>query len=751
MNNIIKGEIMKNFEFKNLRLVTGVSAIALGAFATTAAAQEAVFDEIIVTAQKKSESVQTVPIAISTFSSEEMKAKGIFTIGGLEINTPGFTFDELGTGKVRTAIRGIGSDNTSPGQEFSTVIFLDGVAQSTNGLAAVNLFDIERVEVLKGPQGTLWGKGAIGGGINIITARPTDENSGRVSLTAGNHGLFDVEGIINNVIGDNFRQRLAGSANLLDGYATNAITGDNLENLNRVGLRYSAELDVSERTSFGVIADYTRDDNNGRNYQILGGTPGGSREATWNQLVENRTNDPRVSLDDDVGFAKRKLYGVRTELNVDLDWMTFTNVTSYRNIEDSFFDNNDGATPEEIAAAADAVDNRGAEFGLGTSENSDQFSTEFRFSGAQDNLEWTTGAYYGQDNGNQLARFQIQQIDCRDRGSNPSFTVGVPMGSTAGDGCTTGNFSEDRWNISNTTNTYAAFGELTYNVTDALSVTGGLRYSSYKKDYSSDNLQSIGSTIVSGAAGQSANVEASWNKVTYRLIADYQVTDDIFAYLSYATGFAPGDFGAFTSQIGTVLTPQEAKSLEFGLKGSFNKFQFNTAVFYNDFSGTPVVQVTGVGGGTAGNTQQVKVKGFEIDMRYAATDALRFDVKYSYLNTDADGTPFGDDLELQRAPKHDITIGATYYVTDDIEIGGGYSYRSEVFDDPDNNLGEVRPSRQLVDAHVKWDAADGLVVRVWGRNLTDENYVVRISDSFQSRVVNYGAPRSFGITVSKDF
>jgi len=224
-------------------------------------AQDNVFDEIIVTAQKKSESVQTVPIAITTFSSEEMKAKGIFTIGGIELNTPGFTFDELGTGKVRTAIRGIGSDNTSPGQEFSTVIFLDGVAQSTNGLAAVNMFDIQRVEVLKGPQGTLWGKGAIGGGINIITARPTDDNSGRVSLTAGNYGLFDLEGVINNVIGDNFRQRLAGSVNLLDGYATNAITGDNLENLNRMGLRYSAELDVSDRTTFGVIADYTRDDN----------------------------------------------------------------------------------------------------------------------------------------------------------------------------------------------------------------------------------------------------------------------------------------------------------------------------------------------------------------------------------------------------------------------------------------------------------------------------------------------------------
>jgi len=757
MNNILKGKNMKKLDLKRLNLLTGASAIALFAFAGTAVAEDSAFDEIIVTAQKKSESVQTVPIAISTFSAEEMKAKGIFTIGGIELNTPGFTFDELGTGKVRTAIRGIGSDNTSPGQEFSTVIFLDGVAQSTNGLAAVNLFDIERVEVLKGPQGTLWGKGAIGGGINIITAGPTDVTSGRVSLTAGNHGLFDVEGVINHAVSDTFRHRIAGSANLLDGYADNAITGDNLEDLSRIGMRYSAELDVSERTSFGIIADYTRDDNNGRNYQILGGTPGGSREATWNQLVADRTNDERVSLDDDVGFAKRKLYGVRTELNMDFDWMTFTNVTSYRNIEDSFFDNNDGAAPAEIAAAADAVDNRGAEFGLGTSEDSDQFSTEFRFAGGQDNLEWTTGLYYGQDNGNQLARFQIQQIDCRDRGSNPAFTVGVPVGSTAGDGCTTGNFSEDRWNIQNKTDTYAVFGELTYNVTDAFSVTGGLRYSDYKKDYHSDNLQTIGNPIVSSPEDdnapvfQSADVEASWNKVTYRLIADYQVTDEVFAYLSYATGFAPGDFGAFTGEIGAPLTPQDAKSLEFGLKGSYSNVQFNTAVFWNDFSGTPVVQVTGVGSGTAGNSQNVTVKGFEIDLRYAATDALRFDVKYAYLDTDADGTPFGDDLELQRAPKHDLSLGATYYVTDSIEIGGGYSYRSEIFDDPDNNLGEVRPSRGLFDAHARWEAADGLVVRLWGRNLTDENYVVRISDSFQSRVVNYGAPRSFGITVSKDF
>lgn len=737
---------MTNQNLLKYSLLAGVSVFG---FSNVAVAQNSVFDEIIVTAQKKAESVQKVPIAITTFSAEEIEAKGIFTVEGLELNTPGFTFDELGTSKVRTAIRGIGSDNTSPGQEFSTVVFLNGVAQSTNGLAAVNLFDIERVEILKGPQGTLWGKGAIGGGINIISARPTDEDGGRIALTAGSHGRFDVEAVLNQAVADNFRHRLAGSFNILGGYAENIITGDKLEDLNRIGLRYSAELDFSERTTLAVIADYTKDDNNGRNYQVLGGTPGGSREATWVQLAQNRTNGVRQSLDDDVGFAERELFGVRTELNVDLEWATFTNVTSYRNIEDAFFDNNDGSSLEETAAAADTVDNRGAEFGLGTAESSNQFSTEFRLAGLKDNLEWTVGAFYAQDNGDQLARFQVQQVDCRDRGSNPNFTTGIV--GAAGSGCTVGAFSEDRWNIQNTTDTYAAFGEATYNVTDALSITGGVRYSDYQKNYHSDNLQSIGNTIVSGAAGQSADVEASWNRVTYRLVADYQVNGNLFAYVSYATGFAPGDFGAFTSNIGVELTPQEAKSAEVGLKGSYDRFQFNVAGFFNDFSGTPVVQVTGVGGGTAGNSQDVTVLGFEVDTRFALTDAITFDAKYAFLDTDADGTPFGDDLELQRAPRHDLTLSAAFDVSDSIEIGGGYNYRSEVFDDPDNNLGELRPSRSLFNAYAVWRSENGLGVRVWGRNLTDEAYATRISDSFQSRVVNYGPPRTYGVTVSKDF
>jgi iron complex outermembrane receptor protein len=742
---------MNNNKFKTITLLA-ICTSSLVTIKGVAAEQEKnsrKYEIMEVTAQKKSEPIQTVPLAITTFSAQELKIKGIYTIEGLESNTPGFTLDELSTGKVRTAIRGIGSDNSSPGQEFSTVMFLNGIGQSTNGLAAINMFDIERVEVLKGPQGTLWGKGAIGGGINIITARPKDYTGGSLSLTVGNYGRFDVEGVLNLAESDHFRQRLALAGNVLDGYAENVNTGQKLEDMQRIGARYSFDMDFSDKTKFGMIFDYTKDDNNGRNYQVLGGTPAGSREDTWNQLAANRSNSVRDSLDDDVGFARRELFGVRAELSVDFDWATFVNVTSYRDITDSFFDNNDGSSPKETAAAADVVDNRGAEFGLGTSENSDQFSTEFRLMGTDDQLEWTVGTYFGQDNGEQLARFQVQQIDCR--ASNSNFTDGVPVGSNPGDGCTTGSFSEDRWNIKNTTDITAAFGEITYNISDAMSLTAGGRYSEYKKDYHSDNLQSIGSTVVSGAAGQSADVKQSWDKLTYRLIADYKISEELFAYASYATGFAPGDFAAFTSTIGTELTPQDAKSTEFGLKGAFDEWQFNTAIFFNDFSGTPVVQLSGAVGGIAGNSQEVTVNGFETDLRFAVTEDLFFDVKYAYLDTEADGTPFGDNLELQRAPENDLSVGVVYFVNDSIEVGGGYSYRSEVFDDPDNNLGEVRPSRKLLDLYAKWKSEAGYTVQMWGRNLTDENYVVRISDSFQSRVVNYGAPLTFGVSVSKEF
>ncbi len=734
---------------------SGASFIALMATTSSAVAQEADTESterklqvVTVTAQKKEESVQTVPIAISTFTAEELEARGVFTVESLEVNTPGFTFDELGTSKVRTAIRGIGSDNTSPGQEFSTVIFLDGIAQTTNGLAAVNLFDVERVEVLKGPQGTLWGAGAIGGGINVITAGPTDRNEGRLSATLGNYGRFDLAGVANFAVNDSFRHRFAVAYNALNGYADNAITGNKLEDLQRLGLRYSADIDLSERATFGLVADYTSDDNSGRNYQILGGTPGGSRAPTWDLLVANRTNDSRVSLDDDVGFAERDMWGIRGELNVDLDWATFTNVTSYRSIKDAFFDNNDGASPEEIAAAADEVDNRGAEFGLGTADDADQFSTEFRLAGRQGAVDWTLGAFYGTASGNQLARFQIQQIDCR--ASNPNATVGIV--GVAGSGCTTGAFSEDRWNISNTTDTVAVFGEVKYDVTDAFSLTGGLRWSEYEKNYSSDNLQTIGSPIVSGAPGQVAVRNITQDAITYRVIADYDFGNGLFAYASYATGYAPSDFGAFVSNIGTQLTEQDAKSTEIGLKGTFDNFQFNTAIFTNNFSGTPVVQVNGGGGGgAAGNSQDVGVQGFETDIRWAPVDALQIDLKYAYLQTEANGTPFGDNLELQRAPENDVTLNAVYYVSDSIQVGGGYNYRSMVFDDPDNNLGEVRPSREIFNAYALWDLNSGFSVRVWGRNLADEDYVTRISDSFQSRVVNYGAPRTFGVTLSKDF
>lgn len=718
--------------------------------------------EILVTARKRSESLQKVPISIEAFTSEELEARGIDGIDGIELNTPGFTYDTLGSTQIRPAIRGIGSDEPGPGGDFSTAIFLDGIYLATPSMATLDIFDVARVEVLKGPQGTLFGKNVIGGAIDVIPNRPADVFEAQASLTAGNYGTLDLEGMVNIPTGGDWAQRLAFVRRSHDGFAKNLVTGNRLEDLNRFAFRYSIAGQVGDALEVYLAGDYIKDDNSGRNNQIIGATPGAGnpRAPTWLLLAsQNRNLREETNQNDD--FAKREMYGLRMELVYDLGFASLTSVSSYRDITDDQFDADDGRTLEELRIAADTVDNRSADYGFGTGNDVQTYSTELRLSGDTGPLDWIVGAYYGRADYDSTAQFPVTTFDCRR--SNARFTLGLVSGVN---GCSSVS-ANDRWDLTNHTDSYGLFADTTLKLTDSLSLSGGVRYSYDKKRFTNTNARSLtdGFTALNVATGIFAvKATQDWDAVTYRASLEYDLTPDIFTYASVSTGYKAGGFGTFTTSAALAAFPlnkETATNYELGIKTTLFDRHLRTslALFRQDYTGLQTVVFSAERGAESTNAAAARIEGLEFEGTVTFGN-ISIDGSYTYLKTDVDGVSVGgtvfNNVRLQRAPKHAFSIGPRY--TQDIgdrgaiEYGVNYSYRSKIFDDPDNNLGEVRPPRKLVDAYISWsDASDSWNVRLWSKNLFDEIYYNRISDSFGAIAVTLGPPRQFGVTVTRRF
>gem|GEM_PF-2917846 len=740
-------------------LISNTSADkAQAADADKEANTEGVWEELIVTARKRAESLQDVPVSIVAFSGEEIEKNQIFDLGSIELNTPSFNYDQIGL-KSRPALRGFGGDPLSPGQDFTTGIFVDGIYQSTGGMTVVDVFDVNRIEVLRGPQGTLWGKNVIGGGINIVPNKPVDDFEAKIGLKVGNYGRRDLEGMVNFVTG-NFKHRLVAVKRDNNGITENANTDTRINDINRFSFRYSIAADITESISWDFTLDGTNDDQRGRNAVITGGrTTTGAPSPHWDYMANiygyNERGDNFTVFGADDGFAKRDMFGVRNEINIDFDTFTLTSIFAYREITDGWYDD---FTPYNRTQYADALlalqargdldtDSRIRSFAIGDDTEANQWSKEIRLSNAgqsDENVTWTIGAFYSKEKGEQSFGFQLDNFTTPADLSGCQETIGIV--------CVTE--SPIFWNSENTSTDYAFFGDFTWHVSERFDVTAGLRYSHNEKDFHGDNIGSV-------AAQYNVDRVGTWDDVTYRLVLDYKVNDDMLVYASYATGFKPGGatvLGATPATAGLFINEETAESYELGFKGDLfdNKTRLNLALFYTDFVGLQAVQFNGSVGFFA-NADSVEVKGIELEWLQAITENISSQIRYTFLDSSVTGFPGGfDGQALQRAPRHDV-VGTLQYAkkfSDDSEIDMTItaSYRSESFDDPDANIVERRPPRTLVDAQASYLTGDSKYrLQVWGKNLFNEDYPFMIADFDGGVSEILGEPRTFGITLTAYF
>lgn len=723
-----------------------IAAAVATVMAGPATAQEEggqVLDEIIVTAQKRTQSLQDVPIAISAFDASVLEIAGIASIDDIAYRAPGLTIGRFNAVQPQIYIRGIGSTDQSASGDQSVGVFIDGVFIGRVGVVDLDFFDLERVEVLRGPQGTLYGKNVVGGAINIITQRPSEEFGARFELGAGNYSRRAVRGLVTGPFNDEVAGKLTVSSVQRDGYSTSATTGKDLSDENNKTVRGQLLVAPWENMELLFSTDWSRDRLAGNNRECLGeqfvffpwfapGSPFAGSPCSPDPFLNEKTVD---------GYQDRDVWGVSAQLTRHTRLGELTSISAYRSGDYDILEDFDGSdTNLVIRQATDEIE---------------QWSQELRLAdlALDGRLNWLIGAYgYWAD---------IDRLENNDFSGND-----VPLGLPAF-GLSFDTFYFQR----NRTTSYAMFSDLSYALSDTVNLSIGGRYTYEEKraDIRTEGFDPTGTFLV---APYDVREQKSWKSFTPKVTLDWRATDAMMLYASIAEGQKSGGFNGTAPDETAARTPfdeEKARQYEVGLKSELfdRRMRANLTAFYIDYEDLQVFQLVDGARLIVDNAADATSKGFEVELLARLTEGLTATASYAYL--DATYKEFvneaGQDFSgnrLTRSPENSYNLGLTQRAQFGTNLGlvlhGEYSYRSRIFYNPDNWPLTGDDSLGLLDARVTLEfLRSGFDLTVWGRNLTDEVYVTQAIDGrgpfnlTQNAAGVIGPPRMYGVNVSWRF
>lgn len=552
-------------------------------------------DEIIVTASKREEKLQDVPISVSAFDKNFLEDTGVKGLTELQDYTPSLSI-KTGTGSRASAIRirGIGSPGSNSGIDPSVGTFIDGVFQGRAGMSLVDLVDIDRVEVLRGPQGTLYGKNTAAGAINILTNKPSLEEEGELEITYANNNRSDVRGMINIPLGNSGHAvRATGYIAKGDGLHTNTFTGKEVNDVDKWGAKTRLMLDMKSVGELLVTADYSKEDTNCCALAVidydglsllnapLTNTPSAALQS---ELGLNEQGDPILSytaFEDSAGFSppdadpfgderwfdgdyfnKVDVGGVSAEWNFDLgNKDTVTLIGAWRNYKSSSAFDGD-FTAYQVSDTTTDVE-------------LDQYSLELRLAspGGKD-FDYVTGLYAYHSDFDSLGTFSLQQPLVENIAIAPNF----PLSRLFPDGSLNTDTNEYQ------TRSYAAFGQLVWNINEKFKPALGLRFTHEEKQRVGSQINSPTTPLdLAPVAGPDIFFDSKRSDfaISPSLNLRYFVNDDIMTYASISRGFKSGGFNQRREQVGSdgEFDEETATSYELGVKGAF----FNGSFYYVDY------------------------------------------------------------------------------------------------------------------------------------------------------------------------
>lgn len=686
--------------------------------------------DIVVTAQKRSERLQDVPISIVAVTGASLARSGINNVDGLQRLAPGLSISNVGSGFVSyTYLRGAGTNTIDAGADPSIAYYLDEVYLGAKAGLQFDLLDVDRVEVLKGPQGTLFGRNAAAGAISVTSRRPSSSFGADFSGELGDYAERLFRGTVSGPIaGDSVRYRLSLGSRHQDGFTENLAGGSDPGRINSLAGRGQLEF-VGKDATFLLTGEALRT-RNGMTNQFIDALPGATLSAAAVATLPPGESFYKHYYNYD-GFEHQNSYAVTGRLEWSTPIGALTSISAYR--DDHFIRDQD-----QDGTIKDA-------FVLNTNERTRTFSQEVRLASSNNGsrLKWLLGLYYYHANVN--TRFDV--ITGRD------FAVPALQGVTRSD---IGLIKTD---------SFAAFAQASYDFTDKLSLTAGGRYT---KDRKNDARTVI---APSPFAAYSVHPYGSWDSFDPAVTINYKPIRDVLIYASYKQGFKSGGFQSLlppTAAIANITyAPERVKSYEAGFKSSFlnRRFIVNVSAFQADITNQQIgrsVTTTQIFIDNAGAT---RARGVDVELIARPASALQLSATFTYQHArfrkyESAGVSYAGFAQLRSpdftgifAADYDLNVGAGAKVA----LHGEYSYRTVTyFDNANGTINGVRipglyqPGYGLVNANIVFHPeSDRWSVGIFGRNLGGAKYFRNIATA-QGLVVP-GDPLTFGASFAYHF
>ncbi|WP_162806331.1 TonB-dependent receptor [Sphingosinicella terrae] len=686
--------------------------------------------DIVVTANRREQRLQDVPVSVTAVSSEMVTSRGLSDLKGLTEAVPSLVLVRSATSNT-PFMRGIGAAAASPSNEPSVATYVDNIYIPSNVATVFDFNNIERIEVLRGPQGTLFGRNAVGGVLHVITRDPGYDLALDADLGIANYETITGNLYASGALAPNLAANLAiHFGDRGEGWGRNAVTGRDTYTYSSLAGRAKLLFEPGPDTRILLAGDY--DHFEGAQGVLRTAVPGTvTAGATPNAGFYNVANNVDATNEVDT-------YGGSLRVDHDFGGFGVTSITAYREVrQDVVYD----LDTSRLDITRVTLDTR-----------ADTFTQELQLRSLPGSrLEWILGAYFFDNS----TRFAPQGVLIQS--TNQQFV-----------------FSAQK------SRSLAAYGQATYEILPRTNLTAGLRYTH-------DERSIAGITTFNGTQIASAEQEAEFGRLTWRLSVDHRINDDLLAYASYNRGFKSGVFD-ITSYAAPAVDPEILDSYEIGFKSDWfdRRLRVNVSAFHYDYSDIQVTQILGTTAVTV-NAARAKLDGAEIEVTARPLRGLELtasasllDAKYtSFPNgphfspngapptcaiipypAGAPGgqtqVPGGCDLSGNRmifAPKYTLNLGASYSFDTrigNLTLAASYFHTGAYAFEPDQSV--VQDGYGLLNASVAWRSpSERWGLRLWGRNLNDAHFFSAANSTSAGRIYSAGEPLTYGLTLSAHY
>ncbi len=763
-------------------------------------------DEVVVTSQSREQRLQEVPITVTVVSDKMIERLAATDLGDIDAFIPGLQVSDTSPTQPRYAIRGISTGDFGVGTDPAVGVYVDGVYSARSGGALLAFNDIERIEVLKGPQGTLFGRNSAAGAVSIISKKPGDEFEGRARLRLGEDGRQYIDGLVNLPTGKSSALRVSALSNQSDGWMTDAATGQDYGGDDTWATRAVFRWDASDKTQVLLSWDHEVIDQLARpaiGIVAVPPTPGlpayPADPATY--------LDPRSApiFNDVVGNEEsRKFDGVTLAIDHSFDWGRMVSTTAWRGFDTVNREDEDGTNRINLY------------FDTANRESNNSWYQEFKFSGANDRIDWVAGLSYYSEEAEQAsdthAYTDSMDTVLLNTAGLPAYTLveqvlqgfGVPA-TMFGHTWRESMYNEGEFQA------FALFGDVIWHLNDRVNLTTGLRYTRDEKKFTWLNgprvAPELDATLAAldqmgffgldplltairpvfdmdivfalppGVEGVPVTREDSWSDLSPRVVLDFKSSDNVMWFGSVTKGYKAGGFNSV--EVGSEFDNEDVWSYEAGFKSRFTdaRLQFNGSIYsyvYNDKqsirldpnsagSGVPQYLV---------DTSDEEAWGIEFEAQWQATEGLGLQANLAYIDATYKDKVTSTGVDLSGEPTGEPTlsfaVGGDYrWLTahGDVELSLAHAYRGKGRCNGDSQLQgtcsaspnfESNAAQQRTDVRLDWTSPDdrwGLAV--YGNNVFDKRYVSGVGNLttsvFGTPTANITPPRFWGVEMRAKF